>query len=148
MVGRSIEEIIRRAMEEGKFDNLPGKGLPLHLDQNPHENPEWRAAYKVLKSGGFTLPWLELLQEIDSNLQEARAALLRTWTWYTSKLDHVDASNQRASEWDRACINFRQQITAINKDIRSYNLQVPNDQFQLPLINAQLEIDRIINSAD
>ena len=28
---RSIDEQIRKAMEEGQFDNLPGKGKPLPL---------------------------------------------------------------------------------------------------------------------
>ena len=43
----SIEEIIRRAIQEGKFDDLPGKGEPLQLDDNPHEDPEWRAAHHI-----------------------------------------------------------------------------------------------------
>jgi DnaJ family protein C protein 28 len=146
MGGRSIEEIIRRAMEEGKFDNLPGKGLPLNLDQDPHVDPEWRAAYQVLKSGGFTLPWIESLQEINTKLQQARMALSSTWIWYMDKSGDLDPSSQRKYEWDRACVNFSQQIAAINKDIRSYNLQVPNDRFQLPLIDAQVEIDRLTSS--
>ncbi|MEA3440806.1 MAG: DUF1992 domain-containing protein [Chloroflexota bacterium] len=54
-----IEEHIRRAMEEGKFDDLPGKGKPLRLDHNPHEDPQWRTAYRMLRNSGFTLPWIE-----------------------------------------------------------------------------------------
>ena len=30
-----IEEHIRRAIEEGSFEDLPGKGQPLHLYENP-----------------------------------------------------------------------------------------------------------------
>ena len=55
----SIEEIIRQAMQEGKFDDLPGKGKPLNLDQNPHQDPDWRVAHHLLKSAGFSLPWIE-----------------------------------------------------------------------------------------
>ena len=50
---RSADEAIRKAMEEGKFDNLPGKGKPLKLDEDPFEDPEWRLANKMLKEGGY-----------------------------------------------------------------------------------------------
>ncbi|UCF26898.1 MAG: DUF1992 domain-containing protein, partial [Chloroflexota bacterium] len=72
MHNSSIEEIIRRAIEEGEFDDLPGKGKPLQLDQNPHQDPEWRAAHNMLKSGGFSLPWIESLGEIEVQMQDAR----------------------------------------------------------------------------
>jgi len=55
----NAEEQIRRAIEEGKFDNLPGKGKPLNLEQNPFEDPEWRLANHVLITSGFSLPWIE-----------------------------------------------------------------------------------------
>src|SRR5574341_670165 len=75
------EEQIRRAMEEGKFDNLPGKGKPLRLEDNPLEDPEWRLAHHVLRSSGYTLPWIETRRELESEIQAARAALGRTWQW-------------------------------------------------------------------
>jgi len=85
----SIDEIIRQAMKEGKFDDLPGKGKPLNLDQNPHQDPEWRVAHHLLKSGGFSLPWIERLGEIDEELGGARSSLAisRDWqqnSWYFS----------------------------------------------------------------
>ncbi len=33
---RIVEEKIRAAMEAGAFNNLPGKGKPLNLEENPH----------------------------------------------------------------------------------------------------------------
>ncbi len=38
---RGIDEIIRQAMREGAFDNLPGKGKPLELIENPYLDREW-----------------------------------------------------------------------------------------------------------
>ena len=81
MPEKSVEEIIRRAIQEGKFDDLPGKGKPLQLDQTPHEDPEWRAAHYILKTGGFSLPWIESLNEIESNLLNARSDLSQAWMW-------------------------------------------------------------------
>jgi len=43
MSGSPIDEIIRRAIEEGQFDDLPGKGKPLRLDEDPNSDPAWRA---------------------------------------------------------------------------------------------------------
>jgi DnaJ family protein C protein 28 len=137
MPDRSIEEVIRRAIQEGKFDDLPGKGKPLQLDQNPHADPEWCAAHHILKSGGFSLPWIESLRDIENNLQEARADLARTWAWYNAEHDQNLESNQRKLELNHAREKFREQIASINHDIRSYNLEVPHEKFQLQLINAE-----------
>jgi len=68
----NIEDLLQRAMREGKFDNLPGKGQPVRLDENPHADPEWRLAYHLLQQNGFSLPWLELRQEIENEIESAR----------------------------------------------------------------------------
>ena len=61
----NIEEHIRQAMQAGKFDDLPGKGKPLSLDENPLADPEWQLAFHMLKDAGFSLPWIESLKEIE-----------------------------------------------------------------------------------
>ena len=145
MSNSSIEESIRRAMEAGEFDDLPGKGKPLQLDQNPHQDPEWRAAHTVLKSGGFSLPWIESLRDIEEHLEKARANLARSWTWYQGEL--VNKEEHTRNEWQQSVIRFHEQITEINDQIRSYNLQVPNERFQLRLLNTEQEIERIKHPA-
>lgn len=147
MHNTSIEEIIRRAMEEGEFDDLPGKGKPLQLDQNPHQDPEWRTAHQILKSSGFSLPWIESLREIEGHLQEARAGLAQSWGWYQVELADRGAAGHPENEWVRASKSFREQVEAINDEIRLYNLQVPNERFQLQLINVEKEIIRTQRSA-
>lgn len=136
----SLEEIIRQAMQEGKFDNLPGKGKPLHLEDNSHQDPEWRVAHHMLKSGGYSLPWIDLLSEINDNLQNARQILARDWKWRTN--DNNALNNN--PDWQDALNLFEQRIQEINQQIRTYNLAVPNTRFQITLINTQKEIDRII----
>ena len=148
MANLSIEEIIRQAMEEGAFDDLPGKGKPLQLDQNPHQDPEWRAAHHILKNGGFTLPWIESLREIEVASQDARANLERSWKWYQGKLEKGIEDRLLNVEWERSVETFQEQIAAINKKIRTYNLQVPNDRFQLQLINIEQEFERVIRAQD
>ena len=75
----NVEEHIRRAMQEGKFDDLPGKGKPLHWEENPNQDPEMRLAYHLLRSSGYTLPWIETLREIDRDIEAARGDLRRGW---------------------------------------------------------------------
>ncbi len=139
---RSIEEQIRQAMEEGKFDDLPGKGRPLRLEDNPFEDPEWRMAYQVLHNSGYTLPWMESRREILKDLEAGRAALGRTHAWYRAYLPGVEPPYARA-EWERAVKVFQEKVAAFNQRILSYNLSVPNDRFQLPLLQIDQELDRI-----
>jgi Domain of unknown function (DUF1992) len=47
------EDKIRKAMEDGEFDNLPGKGKPLQLEDLSHIPEELRVAYKVMKNANM-----------------------------------------------------------------------------------------------
>lgn len=47
------ERRITEAMAEGLFDNLPGRGRPLALEDLSHLAPEVRLAYTILKNSGF-----------------------------------------------------------------------------------------------
>lgn len=53
------ERRIREAQNNGEFDNLPGAGAPLQLDDDALVPEELRAAYRLLKNAGFVLPELE-----------------------------------------------------------------------------------------
>jgi DnaJ family protein C protein 28 len=140
----NIEEQIRRAMEEGQFDDLPGKGKPLKLDENAFDDPEWRLANKVLKDAGFSLPWIERRQEIESGLETARGALKRAWAWRLESLETKQPTRFVEDEWQRAEKLFRQQIEELNKRIFLYNLEVPSPRFQRPTLNGEREIETIV----
>jgi len=58
------EQRIREAQERGEFDNLPGAGVPLVLDDDALVPEELRAAYRILKNAGFVPPELEAHREI------------------------------------------------------------------------------------
>ena len=143
MSNLSIEEIIRRAMEEGKFEDLPGKGKPLNLDENPHEDPDWRIAHRVLLNAGYSLPWIETLREIEADLETARASLARAWAWQTSMQAQSNRPDWAEAEWVRTHRTFREQVGEINKRIRSNNLAVPSTRFQRRLIDPDEEIRAI-----
>lgn len=87
-----VEQRIRQAMEEGAFDDLPGRGRPLDLDDDALVPEELRLAFRVLKNAGYVPEELELRREIavieamldealsedDRRLANKRLALLRT----------------------------------------------------------------------
>lgn len=136
----SIEEQIKRAMEEGKFEDLPGKGRPLDLNENPYEDPEWSTAYRMLRSGGFTLPWIESRQEIDGAVAGARESLSRAWEWCQDARSEGESHTIIDQEWERALVTFRGQVVEINDKITNYNLEVPSSRFQLPLLQYEKEV--------
>jgi hypothetical protein len=58
------EERIQEAMRRGDFDNLPGAGRPLDLDDDPLVPPELRVANRILKNAGCVPPELIERREI------------------------------------------------------------------------------------
>jgi len=141
----NIEEHIRRAMEAGEFDNLPGMGKPLHLDENPFEDPEWRMVNHILSSNGFTLPWIETRREIEALTQAAREEIQRSWAWHNrGQADQVKPSFIEA-EWNRALEHFQGLVVAINQRIQTYNLDVPSDRFQMRLLSFDREVELTIS---
>jgi hypothetical protein len=72
---RIAEERIRKAQEEGAFDNLPGKGQPLQLDDDSFVPEELRLTYKVLKNSSCLPIEMEMRKEIFSLRQLLDAAI-------------------------------------------------------------------------
>ena len=70
---RIAENRIREAMERGHFDNLPGAGAPLSLEEYFATPEDVRMAYSVLKNANCRPLEVELLHEI-ARLEHAVAA--------------------------------------------------------------------------
>ena len=60
-----VEERIRRAFENGEFDELTGTGEPLTLEDDSNVPEELRLAYKILKNAECLPPEIELRKEIE-----------------------------------------------------------------------------------
>ncbi len=72
---KTVEKIIREAMERGEFDNLPGKGKPIDLTAYFDTPEEVRLAYSILKNAGMVPREVELLKEI-AELKQMESALV------------------------------------------------------------------------
>src|SRR5215212_4570321 len=57
------EEKILDAMRAGAFDDLPGAGRPLALDDDRLIPEELRIAYRILKNAGYLPPEIEARKE-------------------------------------------------------------------------------------
>ena len=80
------ETRIEEAIEAGAFDDLPGAGRPLELDDERFVPEEVRAAYRILKRAGYVPPEVEARKEIAGlttlirmldDGKQRRSALLR-----------------------------------------------------------------------
>ena len=70
---RIAENRIREAMAQGEFDNLPGAGEPLSLEEYFSTPEDVRMAYSILKSANCRPLEVEMLNEI-ARLEQAIAA--------------------------------------------------------------------------
>jgi hypothetical protein len=58
------EKKLLEAVSRGEFDDLPGAGRPLDLDDDALVPEDLRLAYRMLKNAGFVPPEVEALNEI------------------------------------------------------------------------------------
>src|ERR1051325_4181459 len=99
-----IEQIIRKAQAEGKFDNLRGKGQPIHWEDNPFEDPAWEMGHHLLKENGFRPDWLEEGFELREKLAQGRKALARTHAWRAEELQRLGAREDAQAKHQRLLI--------------------------------------------
>jgi len=101
---RIAEERIREAQKEGVFDNLPGKGKPLVLEDQSMVPEDLRISYHILKNAQVLPPEVELQKEIHT-LQDLlkyveedgeRKALVKAIEW---KMIRLDLLKRRSFSW-------------------------------------------------
>lgn len=137
-----IDQKIREAMEQGEFDDLPGKGKPVDTSENPFEDPEMRLAHRMLRNAGFAPSWIEERKDIDSEFEIARKELSRVWKVRQNAMgtDHDRAARAR---WEKALTSFRERAAELNRRITKWNLKVPAAAFQRRLIDVEKEISQV-----
>jgi Domain of unknown function (DUF1992) len=67
---RIVEDQIRKAIADGEFENLRGKGRALELESYFQTPAPLRLAYSMLKSAEFVPEEVRLMQEIAEAKQE------------------------------------------------------------------------------
>ena len=137
-----IDQRIREAMEQGEFDDLPGKGEPVDTSENPFEDPELRLAHRVLRNAGFAPSWIEERKDIEAELEIARTQLTKAWAILKRARSSENERGARV-RWEQALSSFTKQVGELNGRIIAWNLKVPARVFQKRLINREAEISQI-----
>jgi len=65
-LARIAEARIAEAIERGEFEDLPGKGRPLELDDLSRLPADMRLSYKILRNADVVPPEVELRREVYS----------------------------------------------------------------------------------
>ena len=92
---RIAEQRILEAQRNGEFDNLPGKGKPLRLEDLSWVPEDLRMAYHLLKNAHVLPPEAELLKDIHTledllkhvEDEGKRRALAKSIQWKVIRLD-------------------------------------------------------------
>jgi len=98
---RVAENRIKEAIAEGKFENVPGAGEPLNLDEYFSAPEDLRMAYSILKSANCVPVEVELLKEI-SRLQEAIACAADETSRHSLRRALVNRQTELAIAQDNA----------------------------------------------
>lgn len=125
----SIEDALRRLLEQTDISRLPGAGKPLNLDDDPYAPDEMKLANKLLRDNELVPEWIAESRELD----ERRARLL--------------AQVRRALSADRCALSpsLRAQVVELNKRLLSYNLKAPAGVAHKRLIDLEREQRRAGN---
>ena len=150
---RFVEEQLRQAREEGKFDHLAGHGQPLRTGDNPFEDPAWQMANDMLRKNGFRPDWLDDDIAIREQAAQARRALVRSRDWRAAQLEVLGTRRDAAAieqrlfvenEWRLAQGRFRTSLVELNKTIFSFNLKVPAARLQRLKFDIENELKKLL----
>jgi len=137
------ERMLREAIEAGEFDNLPGKGQPVDLSENPFADPDLRVVHKLLRDAGFAPAWIEERKDIDATFEATRQILTRAW-----KIYRPGGVTPNHAAWVRNVAEFREKTAELNSRIKLYNLKVPAAVFQRRRFDADKVVGIITQAKD
>jgi DnaJ homolog subfamily C member 28 len=125
-----IDQQIHEAQERGEFDNLPGTGKPLNLDQNAYSG-EKAMAYSLLKQNGYAPPEVELAKEIRTRFDRATEKvekLRQQRKSLSSRRIPPFQSEKRAfnDTVEKATAQYDQLLRELNRKILNLNLMTPS----------------------
>lgn len=144
-----IDEQIREAQARGDFDNLPGAGKPLHLDENPFSGDK-ALAYSLLKQNGYAPPEVELAKEIRTRFEKAQEKLEKLRQQRKSLCARripPFASEQRAfnDALEKATAQYDQLLLELNRKILNLNLITPSSM-HMPMFDVEKLVQEFRNS--
>jgi hypothetical protein len=127
---------IREALDSGEMDTATGPDQILDLEENPHIPEDMRMAFRVLRNSHVRPDWMELGDEIESDLEAWRRTADHHFAYLRTRLADVVASPRGLTRLpdevaalklrhQRATVIHARQIEEINRKIHRFNATVP-----------------------
>ncbi len=141
-----VDRQIRRAMEAGQFDDLPGAGRPIDWQDESLVDETWLMAFRLMREHGFAPQWVELHKEIRAELEKAGQTVARAWRWRQERLAEPAGANDEHYvdlQWARARAAFAETLTELNRKIADFNLQAPAVSLQKLKLDLENELARL-----
>jgi hypothetical protein len=113
------ENRLAAALAAGAFEELPGRGAPLPLEDDSAVAAEWRIAFRLLRAHGFAPTWIEEARQLRA--ERARLILEVTARSQGRKAD--------AGEDDRA------RVLELNRRIAGCNVLAPGPRWHIAPID-------------
>ena len=140
-----IDEQIQQAQARGDFDNLPGTGKPLNLDENPFTGDK-TLAYSLLKQNGYAPPEVELAKEIRTHFEKAQQKIEKLRQQRKSLFARripPFASEKRAfnDAVEKATFQYDQLLRELNRKILNLNLITPSSM-HMPMF----EVEKLVQA--
>jgi DnaJ family protein C protein 28 len=140
-----IEDLIEDGRQQGLFDNLPGKGKPLNLNQNPFAGSQ-ELANSLLKDNQMTPAWLMQRNDLQERIQAFRHKLGQVWQRYEREYRYAQDGGIRSGliiGWDDEVRKLETETGQINKQVDSYNLKRPLDNLEIYKLRLDEELTRV-----
>jgi DnaJ homolog subfamily C member 28 len=140
-----IEEQIQQAVARGDFDNLPGTGKPLNLEDDALTGDK-TSAYRLLKQNGYAPPEIELLKEIrhenervEQQLNRLRSQARALQTRRVSPFPSEKRAYNDSAE--KAAAIYEEKLRALNRKILTFNLSVPTSM-HMPFLEVEKKVQQ------
>ncbi len=135
--GSIAEQRIQAAMEDGMFDNLPGEGQPIDLNDDMYIPAEMRMAFRVMKGNQLGSPWASAQHDYNNHMNRYHVWLRNNReTWAMSSANTQARLRQELHIW----------VRDLNTIIHQLNAMVPNDNLRVGLVVYEREL-RALESA-
>ena len=143
---------LERAIEEGRFSNLPNDGKPLDLRENPYTPDDRRLAYKMLQDNDMAPEWVLLGKTLEVQREKLINAIKAAIKRHRGMLADAERapSHQRdafrrnaQAKWESDKRKLAHKVEAYNRDLGTYNLKAAQGMPRRTYFNLDKEINRL-----
>ncbi|CAA9211729.1 MAG: hypothetical protein AVDCRST_MAG77-310 [uncultured Chloroflexi bacterium] len=136
-----VDKMIRDAQARGDFDNLPGAGKPLDLEENVFAG-DMASAFRLVRNANAAPLWVQLDKEIGDDAAALQTMLERTARYLEEQAAHIRAERPAESrnsparsrtiahleaERQRARALYLTRAAELDKKIDEYNANRPRN---------------------